>query len=54
MSATSRARSTGAQILEPAAIARERVAALRPEDAHTTLKPRLARHAPIAEPIFTG
>jgi len=37
----------------PAAIARERVARCVPEDAHTTLKPRLARHAPIAEPNFT-
>src|SRR6267143_1357984 len=38
----------------PAALARERVAALRPADAHTTRRPSPPRQAPIAEPISPG
>jgi hypothetical protein len=53
-SATLRARSTEPRSSSPAARARERVAALRPDDAHTTRRPRRTRQAPIAAPISPG
>src|SRR5438552_4555442 len=54
MSATPSARSSAPTSSSPAALARERVAALRPADAQTTLKPRPQRQAPIAAPISPG
>src|SRR5437870_355959 len=54
MSATPSARSSAPRSSSPAALARERVAALRPADAHTTLRPSPPRQAPIAEPISPG
>src|SRR5262245_965651 len=53
-SATLSARSIEPRSSSPAASARERVAALRPDEAHTTLSPRRERQAPIAEPISPG
>src|SRR5215831_14072815 len=38
----------------PAAAARSAVAGLRPADAHSTVSPRLVRHAPTAAPISPG
>src|SRR5712691_4372796 len=54
MSATPSARSSAPRSSSPAALARERVAALRPADAHTTRRPSPPRQAPIAEPISPG
>src|SRR5207245_1283467 len=54
MSATPSGRSSTPRSSSPAALARERVAALRPADAHTTRRPSPPRQAPIAEPISPG
>src|SRR6266853_4702347 len=54
MSATLSARSSAPRSSSPAALARKRVAALRPADAQTTRRPRPPRQAPIAAPISPG
>src|SRR5438046_7801721 len=54
MSVTPSTRSSAPRSSSPAALARERVAALRPADAQTTRRPRPRRQAPIAAPISPG
>src|SRR5437879_10145463 len=54
MSATPSARSWAPTASGPAALARERAAALRPAEAQTTRRPRPQRQAPTAAPIWPG
>src|SRR5256885_14595025 len=54
MSATPTARSSAPTSSSPAALARERVAALRPAEAQTTRRPHPHRQAPTAAPISPG